>query len=1169
MSNIQAQIDALAGSIQVLDNTVSNITGNTLSNYNQLSRIVAQQGNIYNTVYFGTGNLTTGNLSVNNNSSINGNLNVDSGTFLVDSVNNRVGILNTNPQYPLDVKGSANISTGLNVGGLTSTQSAVITTSSGSTTYGLVSEATSASGQRTHIGFRVPTIGELGNIYTSSSSVFGIYGLNTIDLNTPGVYTYGNLTTAGNANITGNLGVKGNLFTFSNLIVNSDGNSNNQLIIRSGYKGSSATNRYVTYDIGITGTHYFWDNMEVSANVGIGGTSAPSANLDVQGNARITGNLNVDSGTFWVDATNNRVGILNTNPQQALDVVGSANISVDTFVRNNLAIGATSAGANLDVVGNARVSGNLNVDSGTFWVDATNNRVGILNTNPQQALDVIGSANISANTFVRNNLAIGATSAGANLDVVGNARISGNLNVDSGTFWVDATNNRIGILNTNPLQALDVVGSANISADTFVRNNLAIGATVASANLDITGNARVSGNLNVDSGTFWVDATNNRVGILNTNPQQALDVVGSANISVNTFVRNNLAVGATSAGANLDVVGNARISGNLNVDSGTFWVDATNNRIGILNTNPQQALDVVGSANISANTFVRNNLAVGSTSASANLDITGNAIISGNLNVDNGALWVDATNSRVGINNTNPQYALDIVGDANVVGALTTTKAIEINTTGNGISTIWVQNNSFAIFRNATYTNQSLQVVCSSDGGTNDYIDYRFIPNNLSTNRSATMRVMHTDPSFITNNGRIDIATGVFGVSGTQSTYDKTINGIGNSAIFRPKLYFQGYARNWEFGSVFDGNAIMPIVCTNDSSCNFMVKSGSGIQVTNSSNYSLVERSFSEALRVNGNSIFNGNLTLNGNINVDSGLIFTDTVNNRVGIRNANPQYAFDLLGGANISTNLYIGSTLYVNQGGAFDCYLTTNQINSGFSTNASAELAINYSGYAGGTTQFRDTTFFNGKNTIIAKLLGSTGNLGIGTSTPVQKLDVRGNAYINGLSIYPGFKQTTATSGYVTYDINASGTHYFWDDVETTGTISAGSPIIPLYNPSTLTSNTYIGFQGSAFNSTLPSGTSVTTIFTQSLPAGVWILEGESDYQNTTTSLRVVGFNTSTGFFDTSRSQNLTSSGGVALRVTTVYSLTSTTTIYFLISNSGGTTSSAINNLRYTRIA
>jgi hypothetical protein len=76
MSNIQAQIDALAVSIQILDNTLSNVTGNTLSNYNQLSRIVSQQGNIYNTIYYGTGNITTGNLSVSANTLINGNLNI-------------------------------------------------------------------------------------------------------------------------------------------------------------------------------------------------------------------------------------------------------------------------------------------------------------------------------------------------------------------------------------------------------------------------------------------------------------------------------------------------------------------------------------------------------------------------------------------------------------------------------------------------------------------------------------------------------------------------------------------------------------------------------------------------------------------------------------------------------------------------------------------------------------------------------------------------------------------------------------------------------------------------------------------------------------------------------------------------------------------------------------
>jgi hypothetical protein len=800
MSNIQAQIDALAGSIQVLDNTVSNITGNTLSNYNQLSRIVAQQGNIYNTIYYGTGNLTTGNLTVTNNYNILGNLNVDSNTFLVDSINNRVGILNTNPQYTLDVNGSGNISTSLNVGALTSTQSAVITTSSSSSTYGLVSEATSASGQRTHIGFRVPTIGELGNIYTASSSTFGIYGLNEVYLNTPRVYTNGNLITSGNANITGNLGVTGNIIGTSNIIL-------------------------------------------LNGNIGIG--------------------------------------------------------------------------------------------------------------------------------------------------------------------------------TSNPLQKLDISGNANISG--------------------------------------------------------------------NLFVRNNMAINSTSAGANLDIVGNARISGNLNVDSGTMWVDATNNRIGVLNTNPQQALDIKGSANISVDTFVRNNLAVGSTSASANLDITGNARISGNLNVDNGALWVDATNNRVGINNTNPQDALDVVGDANIVGALTTTKAIEINTTGSGSTTLWQASNSAPyIARNVTYSNQGLQTVCFSDGtGTNDYFDFRFIPNSLSANRAATMRVTHLDPSYTTNNGAIDIATGVFSISASQSTYDTTsYNGLGTSGTYRPKFGFQGATKSWNFGTATD-SAIMALACTTDSASNFMVKSGSGIQVTNSSNYSLVDRTFTEALRVNGNSLFNGNLNLNtgniivtngnigvkkvnpafeidvtgsinftgslyqngspfsgttqwttsgttiyyntgnvglgtatplarldvggnarvtGNLNVDDGTLWVDATNNRVGVNNTNPQKAFDVKGGANVSTNLYVGTSIVVN------------------ATNNTAVFDVQGNAVVNGNLNVDNGTMW---------VDSTNSRVGILNTNPKFPLDIKGianvsaNIFCAGISTHSTQSPLKILSGNIT--TNASGYYNF----------------------------------------------------------------------------------------------------------------------------------------------
>ena len=59
---------------------------------------------------------------------------------------------------------------------------------------------------------------------------------------------------------------------------------------------------------------------------------------------------------------------------------------------------------------------------------------------------------------------------------------------------------------------------------------------------------------------------------------------------------------------------------------------------------------------------------------------------------------------------------------------------------------------------------------------------------------------------------------------------------------------------------------------------------------------------------------------------------------------------------------------------------------------TNGNAGVAINYYGYASGVTQFRDFNIFNGKGAYIARFVGSTGNVGIGTTSPGQKLDVNG---------------------------------------------------------------------------------------------------------------------------------------------------------------------------------
>ena len=234
---------------------------------------------------------------------------------------------------------------------------------------------------------------------------------------------------------------------------------------------------------------------------------------------------------------------------------------------------------------------------------------------------------------------------------------------------------------------------------------------LTTGNLTVTSNYNISGNLNVDSDTFWVDATNHRIGILNTNPLQALDIKGSANISANTFVRNNVGIGSTSASANLHVVGNAIISGNLNVDSGTFWVDDINNRVGILNTNPQFALDVNGTANITSANF-NSSVIFGNTSGTTGvIRLTQESNINYlqiGLNTTTGSaadlfignyLQITSASSRkimfkadgnVGFGTASPAYPLDVTGVANISGSLLCNNRLQGYATTSPVNNFWL-----------------------------------------------------------------------------------------------------------------------------------------------------------------------------------------------------------------------------------------------------------------------------------------------------------------------------------------------------------------------------------------------------------------------------------------------------------------------------------------------
>lgn len=93
-------------------------------------------------------------------------------------------------------------------------------------------------------------------------------------------------------------------------------------------------------------------------------------------------------------------------------------------------------------------------------------------------------------------------------------------------------------------------------------------------------------------------------------------------------------------------------------------IDTTNDRIGVNTLTPTVALDVVGAIK-----------ATGAITTTGDITTTGAITATGNLTVDTDALFVDATNNRVGINKASPTEALDVVGTIAATGGFIDTGA--------------------------------------------------------------------------------------------------------------------------------------------------------------------------------------------------------------------------------------------------------------------------------------------------------------------------------------------------------------------------------------------------------------------------------------------------------------------------------------------------------------
>jgi hypothetical protein len=357
-----------------------------------------------------------------------------------------------------------------------------------------------------------------------------------------------------------------------------------------------------------------------------------------------------DANTTFA-TVNTTFGTVNTNYQaayaQANTARGTAN---DAYAAANTKL-STSGGS---ISGDLAITGNLTVQGNATTINVTNLSVNdsmiLLSTNAVGDSNDIGFIG----HFDRDAT---ATHAGLIRKATENRfYLFDNYEVEPTNNVIDVAGNnfrvgnlRLGIVNANSYvtaAGLDVTGQANA-------------AYAAANNRVLKAGDTMTGQLNVSSGGLLVTGN---VGIGTTNPGYALHAVGSVYASSSLFVGSDAVRISTDGSGELGIgYGQTATNQRLTVYNNTTaaFVVKPNGNVGIGTVNPNAALEVNGNIYLSSNL---NFLLLGTNSA-VNPYIQGDA--SGQklyIGVNNGAAITIDSSKNIGIGTTNPSQKLYVAG---------------------------------------------------------------------------------------------------------------------------------------------------------------------------------------------------------------------------------------------------------------------------------------------------------------------------------------------------------------------------------------------------------------------------------------------------------------------------------------------------------------------------
>ena len=403
-----------------------------------------------------------------------------------------------------------------------------------------------------------------------------------------------------------------------------------------------------------------------------------------------TANVEVGTANLFVDTTVGRVGVGTLDPEATLHVAG------DTVVTGNLTVSGTTTTVDTQ---HLRVTDPL-IELGKDNVTEIATDLGIVMTRPAGSSNVAIVYDETATSLNIGYTLGNASQAGISMEsgtpldvnIYGNVHVSSNLEVGTANLFVDTVNSRVGVGTTDPSNSiLDVAGTLRVGNGTSGLINLGRSGTLASHRTGLiyhdgtdlkisnqedgdlklaTNNSnklviKSSGNVAIDTSTFYVDAVNDRVGIGATDPTATLEV-------------HNSATAANAAGLVADFtgpwirIGDARTARTFSSGLGIKFHDVASTHM---------------SMGIKDGIFK-----IGATGSDGDTLFPGGA-------ADKEDTLCITTAGNVGIGTTSPQNKLAVVGNVTFgTGAATTTSAYHtgmLNVIGGGTRALLrIENNS-------------------------------------------------------------------------------------------------------------------------------------------------------------------------------------------------------------------------------------------------------------------------------------------------------------------------------------------------------------------------------------------------------------------------------------------------------------------------------------------